>query len=299
MIRLAKVAIKNDGDYKVMCSFNVEALALKLVTETGPMAAALAAFLLDAAAEIAIELTDDPAGVSGPIKLPDGISQDYAARRLRQLGQIVASSVDAQSEPEARRVLEDVFGPRIADARTSPLGRARLRRGRSAIPLQCSRPRTGLGDPTVSRRRQPSFNDDLHRRLQFEREARRGGLPFTSRITRSPRRRIYRVPIVVPVYDEARQLEITSARRAPQCPTSGQNRRSGMPAAPLRRQQPVHVVVQGPRPGTVDPDDVASMRSSATPPTTPTARHAASVDIRGQSPKRPDITRKAAQHAAS
>jgi hypothetical protein len=33
VIRLAKVAIKNDGERKVMCSFNIEALALELVTE--------------------------------------------------------------------------------------------------------------------------------------------------------------------------------------------------------------------------------------------------------------------------
>jgi hypothetical protein len=44
VIRLAKVAVKNDGDYKVMCSFNIEALALalELVAETGPVGSATA-----------------------------------------------------------------------------------------------------------------------------------------------------------------------------------------------------------------------------------------------------------------
>lgn len=61
----------------------------------------------------------------------------------------------------------------------------------------------------MSRRRHASFNDDVRRRLRFEREARQIGLAFTSRVARSPRRRIYLVPIVVPVYDEPRQLEVT------------------------------------------------------------------------------------------
>ena len=92
VIRLAKVAVKNDGDCKVMCSFNIEALGLELVTETAPIAPSLAMFLLDASTEIALALTDDPAGVSGPIKLPDGNSQANAARRLGQLGQIVGAT---------------------------------------------------------------------------------------------------------------------------------------------------------------------------------------------------------------
>jgi hypothetical protein len=61
----------------------------------------------------------------------------------------------------------------------------------------------------VSRRSSASFNDDTRRRLRFEREAREVGLPFARRIARSPRRLIYTVPIVVPVYDEPRTLRIT------------------------------------------------------------------------------------------
>ena len=150
VIRLAKVAVKNDGDYKVMCSFNLEALALELVTETGSIATALATFLIDASAEIAIELTDDPAGVSGPIKLPEGISQPRAAERLQQLGQIVQASLDAQSESEARRILEGVFGPQIEEMREHEAESvdARMRRGLSAVaaPLLSTSYRPGRSD---------------------------------------------------------------------------------------------------------------------------------------------------------
>ena len=54
-----------------------------------------------------------------------------------------------------------------------------------------------------------TFNDDLPRRIQFEREARQEGLPFTGRFQGKPRRLVYRVPILVPVYDEPRTLTIT------------------------------------------------------------------------------------------
>jgi len=150
VIRLAKVAIKNDGEHKAMCSFNIEALALQLITETDPIAQALARFLIEASAEIAAALTNDPAGVSGPIKLPDGITQDYAAQRLEQIGTIVHASVEVQSEPEARRILEGVFGPQIEEMReqeAKPID-ARMRRGRSAIgaPLLSTSYRPGRSD---------------------------------------------------------------------------------------------------------------------------------------------------------
>jgi hypothetical protein len=59
------------------------------------------------------------------------------------------------------------------------------------------------------RGRLATFNDDLPRRIGFEREARRLGLSFSGRFAGKPRRLTYRVPIVVPVYDEERTLSIT------------------------------------------------------------------------------------------
>lgn len=62
----------------------------------------------------------------------------------------------------------------------------------------------------MARRRPPAtFNDDLPRRIRFEREAREKGLVFSGGFSGKPRRLIYRAPIVVPVYDEPRRLTIT------------------------------------------------------------------------------------------
>jgi hypothetical protein len=55
----------------------------------------------------------------------------------------------------------------------------------------------------------PTWNDDLRRRLRFEREARERGLVFEHAFRGRPRRLIYEVPIAVPVYDERRRLRIT------------------------------------------------------------------------------------------
>lgn len=126
VIRLAKVAVKNDGERKVMCSFNIEALALEHVTQVGPIAESLAEFLLAASRAIASGLTEDPARVSGPIKLPDGVTLEMASRRLRELGSIVASSLSASSEAEARWILSGIFGPQIDELREGE--RSRLRR---------------------------------------------------------------------------------------------------------------------------------------------------------------------------
>jgi hypothetical protein len=59
------------------------------------------------------------------------------------------------------------------------------------------------------RRRRATFNDDLPRRIRFEKEAREVGLEFTGGFSGTPRLLRYRVPITVPIYDEPRNLAIT------------------------------------------------------------------------------------------
>jgi hypothetical protein len=59
------------------------------------------------------------------------------------------------------------------------------------------------------RGRRATFNDDLLRRIRFEKEAREVGLLFSGGFSGRPRRLRYRVPITVPVYDEPRTLAIT------------------------------------------------------------------------------------------
>jgi hypothetical protein len=59
------------------------------------------------------------------------------------------------------------------------------------------------------RRRRATFNDDLPRRIRFEKEAREVGLEFVGGFSGTPRLLRYRVPITVPIYDEPRKLAIT------------------------------------------------------------------------------------------
>jgi hypothetical protein len=109
VIRLAKAAVKQD-DTPVVSSFNLEALALEHVNAAGTIAESLRDLLLGAADGLAEGLTPDPAGVSDPIKLPDGVSSDEAVTRLRELGDAVADAVeDAEDPGQARAALARAF----------------------------------------------------------------------------------------------------------------------------------------------------------------------------------------------
>lgn len=117
VLRLGKRAVKRDaadGGVAVMCSWNLSALALELITETGPLAAALHSFLSGASASIAAGLTVDPApAVTEPIKLPDGVSRVQASVRLAEMAAIVEAALGARSKEGARAHLEQLFGPEI------------------------------------------------------------------------------------------------------------------------------------------------------------------------------------------
>lgn len=88
VIRLQKRAVKRDGAQTgtpALCSWNLSALALANVTKRLPIAHALADALLTASQSIARQLTADPAGVAGPIALPDGMTRGHASRRLAEM----------------------------------------------------------------------------------------------------------------------------------------------------------------------------------------------------------------------
>jgi len=116
VLRLAKAAIRNDGDQRVMCSFNIEALALTHVTEVHTTLAEGLAVLLEGAAEsIAKELTPDPADVSDPIKLPEGVTRADCSARLGYFARKVREAIAAYSEAGARAALADVFRSELGD----------------------------------------------------------------------------------------------------------------------------------------------------------------------------------------
>lgn len=120
LIRLQKRAVKRDGlqtGTPVVCSWNLSALALGTVTERSAIAAALADAFSAASSSIARQLTDDPAGVAGPIQLPEGHTQEETSRRLGEMGSIVARAAVAGSIFEARSTLTPIFGVEIDNVR--------------------------------------------------------------------------------------------------------------------------------------------------------------------------------------
>jgi hypothetical protein len=97
-----------------MCSWNLSALGLVLIAETGPVTESLAGYLREAAQEIAVRLTEDPAeAVEDPIKLPDGVTQEMASARLDEMADVVEEAVHAHSPGGARAHLERLFGAEI------------------------------------------------------------------------------------------------------------------------------------------------------------------------------------------
>jgi hypothetical protein len=117
VLRLAKRAVKRDaanGGIAVICSWNLSALALELVTETAPIGVSLRDFLRGAASSMAAGLTEDPApAVLEPIKLPDGVSREMAAARLEEMAAIVEQALGANTPTGARAHLAALFGAEI------------------------------------------------------------------------------------------------------------------------------------------------------------------------------------------
>lgn len=123
LLRLAKRAVKRDvvvdGRVKVMCSWNLSALALELVEEPAPLAEGLAALFAGASSEIGIGLTEDPSPViDEPIELPEGVTLDMASRRLEEMANVVEAALAARSIAGARAELEALYGEEIEAIRS-------------------------------------------------------------------------------------------------------------------------------------------------------------------------------------
>jgi hypothetical protein len=93
VIRLAKGAIKHDST-PALISFNIEALALEHIAKVSTLAESLQLFFDKAASSIKAGLTDDPAGVSGKIKLPHGMTRKRSSKRLRHFADKVQEAID-------------------------------------------------------------------------------------------------------------------------------------------------------------------------------------------------------------
>lgn len=134
VIRLAKAAIKHDAA-PALISFNIEALALEHITQVGPLAESLALFFDEAASSIKAGLTPDPAGVSGKIKLPDGMTRDRAYKRLRHFADKVQEAIDNTDDRAAvEAALAELYPDQLPDAQRSAKAQLAdsIRRGNTA-----------------------------------------------------------------------------------------------------------------------------------------------------------------------
>lgn len=118
IIRLAKAAIKSDPT-PALISFNVEALALESIVEVDGLAESLHLFFSEAASSIGEALTEDPAEVSGKIKLPEGMTRAQSSKRLRFFADKVEEAVDAEDRDAAEAALAQVFPDQFPDIEQS------------------------------------------------------------------------------------------------------------------------------------------------------------------------------------
>lgn len=118
-IRLAKAAIKHDST-PALISFNVEALALEHVTELRTIAESLQLFFHEAASSIKAGLTEDPAGVSGKIKLPDGMTRERSSKRLRHFADKLQEAIDHNDDRDAvEEALAELYPDQLPDVQRS------------------------------------------------------------------------------------------------------------------------------------------------------------------------------------
>jgi hypothetical protein len=160
VIRLAKAAVKHDST-PALISFNIEALALKHITEIKALVESLQLFFDKAASSIKAGLTDDPAGVSGKIKLPDGMTRERSSKRLRHFADKVQEALDRTADRNAvESALAELYPDQLPDAQRSAKAqladavrrgdRAGIRSGLAVAPAATIKSTRSYGDDTTS-----------------------------------------------------------------------------------------------------------------------------------------------------
>ena len=146
ILRLAKHANAHNG--KTIVSFNVAALGLEAITEKVSLPEGLALFLRHAADSLKEGLTEDPAGVSGPIKVNIPRRKD-AAKKFKYLAELAEQALEldadgqtAQAQRNWSKVLPGAIDPPDDQDLRSELA-AELRKGNERV-------RQGAGGMTVS-----------------------------------------------------------------------------------------------------------------------------------------------------
>lgn len=118
ILRLAKAAIKGDST-PALISFNAEALTLEHVVEVNDLISSLQSFFAEASSSIRADYTEDPAGVSGKIKLPDGMTRPRAAKRLSFFAEKVQEAIDAEDREAAEAALAELYPDQLSNAKRS------------------------------------------------------------------------------------------------------------------------------------------------------------------------------------
>lgn len=93
-------------------SFNITAWAYWGIDEPLSMAEAFARMLEWAYSDLYVSRTDDPAGVSGKIKLLT--DKDAAMRRLKKARDLARTAADAETETEAQEALSKLFPDHVS-----------------------------------------------------------------------------------------------------------------------------------------------------------------------------------------
>jgi hypothetical protein len=146
ILRLAKHANARHG--KTIVSFNVMALGLEAITEKVSLPEGLALLLRHAADSLDKGLTEDPAGVSGLIKVNLSRRKD-ASKRFKTLADLAEEALEldadgqtAQAQRNWSKVLPDAIDPPHEEDLKAELA-AELRKGNERV-------RQGAGGMTVS-----------------------------------------------------------------------------------------------------------------------------------------------------
>lgn len=146
ILRLAKHANAHNG--KTIVSFNVAALGLEAITEKVSPPDGLALFLRHAADSLNEGLTEDPAGISDPIKVNVSRRKD-AAKKFKGLAELAEQALDldadgqtAQAQRNWSKVLPGAIDPPEEGDLKSELA-AELRKGNERV-------RQAAGGMTVS-----------------------------------------------------------------------------------------------------------------------------------------------------
>lgn len=119
LVRLAKAAIKDDAQ-RVMIPFNITALALEHITVVRTLVEGLEHFLAQAASSIRAGLTEDPAKVSGKIKLPEGVTRETASKRLAYFSRQIKIAHDHRDDrATVESALAELYPDQLPDASRS------------------------------------------------------------------------------------------------------------------------------------------------------------------------------------